>query len=292
MRSPLPLLLAAAAGATTVEVRFTADFATAVTSTSSASCRGGAYRAHALTAAAGLRIDGGGVAAACGASTTCAQVFAAMGYDGWALNAADIASGSLQTFQGNVGSKPVASNYAQSYTSKFADVGGALLLAVAEGGTTTYRQAVDVALAEARDAGVDFGTTPVILCVSGMSSTDITDLGASDAVDAPKPRTVQHLRSIEEWDAAIASPTPILVDFAAAWCGPCQAIAPHFSRLAEHATALTLFRLDVDEVPEAQEAAGVTAMPTFQVYKEGKIADSTTGANVVKLEAMTKKAMA
>ena len=90
---------------------------------------------------------------------------------------------------------------------------------------------------------------------------------ASDAVDAPKPRTVQHLRSIEEWDAAIASPTPILVDFAAAWCGPCQAIAPHFSRLAEHATALTLFRLDVDEVPEAQEAAGVTAMPTFQVWR-------------------------
>ena len=79
MRSPLPLLLAAAAaGAATVEVRFTADFTTAVTSTSSTSCRGGAYRAHALTAAAGLRIDGGGVAAACGASTTCAQVFAAI----------------------------------------------------------------------------------------------------------------------------------------------------------------------------------------------------------------------
>ena len=186
MRSPLPLLLlaAAAAGATTVEVRFTADFSYAVTSTSSTSCRGGAYRAHALTAAAGLRIDGGGVAAACGASTTCAQVFAAMGYDGWALNAADIASGSLQTFQGNVGSKPVASNYAQSYTSKFADVGGALLLAVAEGGTTTYRQAVDVALAEARDAGVDFGTTPVILCVSGISTADISDLGGSSAADA------------------------------------------------------------------------------------------------------------
>jgi thiol-disulfide isomerase/thioredoxin len=112
---------------------------------------------------------------------------------------------------------------------------------------------------------------------------------ASDAVDAPKPRTVQHLRSIEEWDAAIASPTPILVDFAAAWCGPCQAIAPHFSRLAEHATALTLFRLDVDEVPEAQEAAGVTAMPTFQVWKLGEKLETLQGAAEHKLTALVEK---
>ena len=55
-----------------MEVRFTADFTTAVTSTSSASCRGGAYRAHALNVASSadtlLRIEGGGVAKACGAS--------------------------------------------------------------------------------------------------------------------------------------------------------------------------------------------------------------------------------
>ena len=51
MRSPLLLLAAANTAATTVEVRFTADFADAVTSTSSASCRGGAYRAHALNVA-------------------------------------------------------------------------------------------------------------------------------------------------------------------------------------------------------------------------------------------------
>ena len=131
MRSPLPLLLAAAAaGATTVEVRFTADFTTAVTSTSSTSCRGGAYRAHALNVASSadalLRIEGGGVAKACGTDERCAQVFAEMGYDAWALNAADVASGSLQTFVDAAGSKPVASNHATSYTTTFADLGGAV----------------------------------------------------------------------------------------------------------------------------------------------------------------------
>ena len=97
--SRLLLALVGAASAD-VTVRFTADFptGTAVTSTGAnpwSNCAGGAYRAEALAASPGLRIDGGGVAAACAspdATSTCAQTFAAMGYDAWALNANDIAS--------------------------------------------------------------------------------------------------------------------------------------------------------------------------------------------------------
>ena len=108
-----------------------------------------------------------------------------MGYDGWALNAddLDITSSSLNAFIDNVGSKPVLSNYASSHTSKFANIGGALLLALADGGVT-YRGGIAVALAEARDAGIDFDTTPVILLVSGISTVDIADYGASSAADA------------------------------------------------------------------------------------------------------------
>ena len=114
---------------------------------------------------------------------------------------------------------------------------------------------------------------------------------AEDAViPATKPRTVQQLRSIEEWDAVIASPTPILVDFAAAWCGPCQAIAPHFRRLAEHATALTLFRLDVDEVPDASQHYSVSALPTFLVFKDGKEVARIQGADEAGLRAALDKA--
>ena len=121
--SPLLLALLLGAASADVNVRFTADFSSRVDDTSStswSSCAGGAYRAAALAASPGLRIDGGGVASQCGSSTTCAQVFAAMGYDGWALNAADMAS-SRETFVNAVmaagGTKPVASNYDTTYTS-------------------------------------------------------------------------------------------------------------------------------------------------------------------------------
>ena len=146
------------------------------------SCRGGAYRAHALNVASSadalLRIEGGGVAKACGTDERCAQVFAAMGYDGWALNADDIASSSLNTFINTVGSKPVASNYATGNTVSFANLGDAVLLAVSSTSskTPTYRGAIAVALAEARDAGIDFETTPVILSVNGISDAETQDI--------------------------------------------------------------------------------------------------------------------
>ena len=118
MATSLLLLLLGAASAD-VDVRFTAGFPGSVYSTTSSSCRGGAYRAYALAASTGLRIDGGGVAAACDAATCdagvaaacdsttattlCAQVFASMGYNGWALDADDIASSSLNDVINTVG---------------------------------------------------------------------------------------------------------------------------------------------------------------------------------------------
>ena len=93
MASSPQLLLALLVGAASadVNVRFTEGSSSAVTSTSWSNCASGAYRAKALAAAAGLRLDGGGVAAKCGTDAKCAEVFAAMGYDGWARNAADVA---------------------------------------------------------------------------------------------------------------------------------------------------------------------------------------------------------
>ena len=216
----LPLLIGAASA--DVNVRFTADFTEPVNSTSWSPC-GGAYRAEALAASPGLRIDGGGVAAAC-STTLCAQVFAAMGYDAWALNAADIAMGP-QVFVNAVmaagGTKPVASNYDTTYTRQYANLGAAVLLAVSEGGTTTYSKAVALAIAAARDAGVDFDTTPVILSVNGIGTADITDLGASSAAAAVQKLAQENT----EVDLVIATGISGLSDGTTNWAGDLVKIA-------------------------------------------------------------------
>ena len=49
-------------------------------------------------------------------------------------------------------------------------------------------------------------------------------------------------------------------------------------------------QVDVDELAEVQMAANVIAMPTFQVYKQGKLIDHTTGASEHKLRAMVANA--
>ena len=85
--------------------------------------------------------------------------------------------------QANVGSKPVASNHATSYTTTFADLGGAVLLALSATGTATYRKGLEVGWADALAAGASLDDI-VVLCVSGISSADIDAFGASSAADA------------------------------------------------------------------------------------------------------------
>ena len=106
---------------------------------------------------------------------------------------------------------------------------------------------------------------------------------------------MRTISTLDDFHALVKSESPklVVVDFFAEWCGPCKRVAPQYAQLAEiHSKTACFVKVDVDASPELSSFGRISAMPTFQVYKEGKIADSTTGANVVKLEAMTKKAMA
>lgn len=76
----------------------------------------------------------------------------------------------------------------------------------------------------------------------------------------------------------LASPIPVLVEFTAAWCPPCHAIAPVLDRIAdEQAGRLTVLSLDVDQQPQTAMTYGVLAMPTLALFVDGKVVSQTVG---------------
>ena len=70
-----------------------------------------------------------------------------------------------------------------------------------------------------------------------------------------------------------------LVDFWAAWCGPCQVIAPILEDLAqEYAGRLTVAKLNVDENRETAARFGIRSIPTLLIFKGGQVAEQIVGA--------------
>lgn len=72
---------------------------------------------------------------------------------------------------------------------------------------------------------------------------------------------------------------PVLVDFWAAWCGPCRIIAPTVEELAtEYAGRLKVVKLDVDENSEISSQYNVQSIPTLLVFRNGEVVDRLVGA--------------
>ena len=81
--------------------------------------------------------------------------------------------------------------------------------------------------------------------------------------------------------AAIAeqSAVPALIDFWAAWCGPCRAVSPVLDKLAlEKAGQIKLVKVDVDRAPELSRRFAVQSIPTLMVISGGKVVARQTGA--------------
>ena len=77
----------------------------------------------------------------------------------------------------------------------------------------------------------------------------------------------------------LKSPTPVLVDFWAAWCGPCKALGPTIDQIAsEQVGKLKVVKVDVDENLEVSGRYGVLSIPTMALFKNGQIVEKIVGA--------------
>jgi thioredoxin 1 len=77
---------------------------------------------------------------------------------------------------------------------------------------------------------------------------------------------------MQPFQELIQSETPVLVDFYADWCGPCKAMTPVIQEVAREITGKArVIKIDIDKNTQAAQAYGVSAVPTFILFKNGKV---------------------
>lgn len=86
--------------------------------------------------------------------------------------------------------------------------------------------------------------------------------------------------SDSDFDSAVLkSPTPVLIDFWAPWCGPCRIVGPVVDELSsEYQGKVAMVKINVDENPMIAQQLGVSSIPTLMIFKGGQLADRVLGA--------------
>lgn len=88
---------------------------------------------------------------------------------------------------------------------------------------------------------------------------------------------VKDLKTNEFKEKVLNSNKPVLVDFWAAWCGPCRMLSPAVDSVSEQVSGADFYKVNVDEEPELAREFSIMSIPTLIVFKNGGIFDQSVG---------------
>ena len=98
--------------------------------------------------------------------------------------------------------------------------------------------------------------------------------------DLPPPSAPIDVPSLAVFDAMVAHATlPIVVDYWAAWCGPCRMVAPEIAKIAsQNAGRLLVTKVDTEHLPELATRYDIQSIPMMAVFHHGQEKARTVGA--------------